>query len=314
MQRIVFKEGDRLDSLVINPHKKKTTLTEWLNYNAQNLDGRHLTYLDFPSEYVWYTDGKYLRRRRISTKSSIGRLTYVHPASGDLFYERMLLCHQKGCTSFPGIRTVNDIVYSTCREACEALGLLENDREWEVTLEEATLTATPAELRALLAHILAYCQVSDPKRLWKRTWKSMSEDIPYVSSISLNLPGLHIDDSELEDYVLYEFEACLNHCSKSVTDFGLRPPPEHLMSVLRNRLLMEEKSYDRQLLAVERDQLLPMLNENQRQIFNLIINACFNNQHQLVFVYGHGGTCKTFLWKTIVCTLRCQGKIVLAVA
>ncbi|GKA60376.1 DNA helicase [Tanacetum coccineum] len=62
--------------------------------------------------------------------------------------------------------------------ACEALGLLENDREWEVTLEEATLTATPAELRALLAHILAYYQVSDPKRLWKRTWKSMSEDIP----------------------------------------------------------------------------------------------------------------------------------------
>ncbi|GKB71510.1 DNA helicase [Tanacetum coccineum] len=86
------------------------------------------------------------------------------------------------------------------------------------------------------------------------------------------------------------------------------------MSVLRNRLLMEEKSYDRQLLAVERDQLLPMLNENQRQIFNLIVNACFNNQQQLVFVYGHGGTCKTFLWKTIVYTLRCQGKIVLAVA
>ncbi|GJX42382.1 DNA helicase, partial [Tanacetum coccineum] len=275
MQRVVFKERYHLDSLVLNPHKKKTTLTEWLDYNAQNLDGRHLTYLNFPSEYVWYTDG---------------------------------------CTSFPGIRTVNGIVYSTCREACEALGLLEDDREWEVTLEEAALTATPTELRALLAHILAYCKVLDPKRLWKRTWNSMSEDIPYVSSISLNLPGLHIDDSELEDYVLYEFEACLNHCSKSVTDFGLCPPPEHLMSVLRNRLLMEEKIYDRQLLAVERDQLFPMLNENQRQIFILIVNACFNNEQQLVFVYGHGGTGKTFLWKTILYTLRCQGKIVLAVA
>ncbi|GJZ46103.1 DNA helicase [Tanacetum coccineum] len=57
-----------------------------------------------------------------------------------------------------------------------------------------------------------------------------------------------------------------------------------------------------------------MLNENQRQIFNLIVNACFNNQQQLVFVYGHGGTCKTFLWKTILYTLRCQGKIVLVVA
>ncbi|GKD09178.1 DNA helicase, partial [Tanacetum coccineum] len=56
-------------------------------------------------------------------KSSIGRLIYVHPA-GDLFYQRMLLCHQKGCRSFPEIRKVNDIVYPTCRAACQALGLL----------------------------------------------------------------------------------------------------------------------------------------------------------------------------------------------
>ncbi|GKG13942.1 hypothetical protein Tco_0350902, partial [Tanacetum coccineum] len=73
----------------------------------------------------------------------------------------MLLCHQKGCTSFPGIRTINEIVYPTCRDACEALGLLQDDQEWEVTLQEAALTTTPAELRMLLAHILAHCEVSN---------------------------------------------------------------------------------------------------------------------------------------------------------
>ncbi|GJR71151.1 DNA helicase [Tanacetum coccineum] len=86
------------------------------------------------------------------------------------------------------------------------------------------------------------------------------------------------------------------------------------MSVLRNRLLMEEKSFDRQLLAIERDKLLPKLNDNQHQIFNLIVNACLNNEQQLVFVYGHGGTGKTFMWKTILYTLRCEQKIVLVVA
>nr|GEV81274.1 DNA helicase [Tanacetum cinerariifolium] len=195
-----------------------------------------------------------------------------------------------------------------------ALGLLQDDQDWEITLEEATLTATPTELRALLAYILAFCKVSDPKRLWQRTWRSMSEDIPYVSSISLNILGLHIDDSELEDYVLYEFEGCLNRCSRSLTDFGLRLPPEHLMSVLRNRLLMEEKSYDQQSLAAERDQLLPKLNEKQLYIFNLIMNVCRNNQQELVFIYGHGGTGKTFLWKATLYTLRSEGKIVLAIA
>ncbi|GKB30292.1 DNA helicase [Tanacetum coccineum] len=118
----------------------------------------------------------------------------------------MLLCHQKGCKGFPGICTVNDVVYLTCRAACEALGLLENDREWEITLEEAALTATPAKLQTLLAHILTFCQVSDPIKLLNRTWKSMSEDIPYTSSISLNILNLHINDSDLEDYVLYKLE------------------------------------------------------------------------------------------------------------
>ncbi|GJR82602.1 DNA helicase [Tanacetum coccineum] len=170
------------------------------------------------------------------------------------------------------------------------------------------------KLRTLLAHILTFCQVSDPIRLWNRTWKSMSEDIPYTSSISLNIPNLHIDDSDLEDYVMYELEGCLNHCSKSLADFGLRMPPEHLMSVLRNRLLMEEKSYDRRLLTAERDRLLPKLNDKQCQIFSLITDACFSNRQELVFMYGHGGTGKTFLWKTIIFTLRSQGKIVLVVA
>ncbi|GJT47351.1 DNA helicase [Tanacetum coccineum] len=168
-------------------------------------------------------------------------------------------------------------MYPTCRAACEAL-------------------------------------VSYPTRLWKRTWNSTSKDIPYTSSISLNIPNVHIDDSELEDYVLYELEDCLNHCSKSLADFGLRLPPKHLMSVLRNRHLIEEKSYDRRLLATHRDQLLLKLNDKQHHIFTLITDACFNNRQELVFVYGHGGTWKTFLWKTIIFTLSSKGKIVLAVA
>ncbi|GJZ60891.1 DNA helicase [Tanacetum coccineum] len=86
------------------------------------------------------------------------------------------------------------------------------------------------------------------------------------------------------------------------------------MSVLRNRLLMEEKTYNRPELAREKERLLAKLNEKQRRIFDLIVNACTNNQQELIFVYGHGGTGKTFLWKTIIYALRADGRIVLAVA
>ncbi|GKA30476.1 DNA helicase [Tanacetum coccineum] len=70
------RERDRLDSVILDTYKTKTTLTEWLDYSERNADGRHLTYLDFPSEFVWYTNGKYWQRRRVRTKSSIGRLSY----------------------------------------------------------------------------------------------------------------------------------------------------------------------------------------------------------------------------------------------
>ncbi|GJZ24604.1 DNA helicase [Tanacetum coccineum] len=205
MQRVVFRDKDKLDSIVVNTHTKKTTLTKWLHYNEWNTDGRHLTYPNFPNEFVWNPTRKYWSRRQ-RHKSSIGRLTYMYPATGDLFYRRMLLCHQKGCTSFPDIRKVNDIVYPTCREACKALGLLEDDQEWENTMQEAACTATPTELRTLFAHILTFCQVTDPVSLWGRVLRSMSEDLPYTSSISLNIPNLHIYDSQLEDYMLYELE------------------------------------------------------------------------------------------------------------
>ncbi|GKF18576.1 DNA helicase, partial [Tanacetum coccineum] len=65
--------------------------------------------------------------------------------------------------------------------------------------------------------------------------------------------------------------------------FGLPPPPQDLLAKLANKLLMEERNY------------------NQEELGPYIF-------------YGHGGTGKTFLWKTIISSLRSEGKIVLAVA
>ncbi|GJY40370.1 DNA helicase [Tanacetum coccineum] len=146
MQRVTFRDRDKLESVVNLPGRKSTTLTEWFAYNEANEDGRHLTYQDFPSEFVWYDDRKCWSRRR-NSKSSIGRLAYVHPTSGELFYFRMLLCHRKGCTEFIDVQTINDVFYPTCRAACEALGLLGDDKEWDIAMQEASVSATSSELR-----------------------------------------------------------------------------------------------------------------------------------------------------------------------
>lgn len=56
------------------------------------------------------------------------------------------------------------------------------------------------------------------------------------------------------------------------------------------------------------------LNPDQIRIYEDIVNAEQNQKQLLLFVYGHGGTGKTYLWTTILSYFRSIGKIVLAVA
>lgn len=98
----------------------------------------------------------------VSRTPAVGRLSYVHPTCGELFYLRMLLTHQRGCCSYQDLRTVSGVVMSTFRSACERLGLVGNDAEWSATFSEATVWATANELRILFVHLLLFCEISDP--------------------------------------------------------------------------------------------------------------------------------------------------------
>ncbi|GJV76911.1 DNA helicase [Tanacetum coccineum] len=313
-QRVTFCERDRIDIIINMPEKKKTTLTEWYVYNNENTNGRHLTYLDFPSEFLWYPNSKGWRRRVMKTKKSLGRLSYVHPNSGEPFYFRMLVSHQKGCKSPTEVRTVHGYVFPTYKAACEALGLLGDDKEWDIALDESIMSASSVELRTLFAQILIYCDVSNPLKLRTKYWTAMKDDIPAKVSEATGILNYYVNTHELQGYILYELEAILNGFGKSVKDFGLPPPPERLLKDLRNKLLMEERNYKRDLLMHDVANFLPQLNHDQKEIYNLIINASKESLQELLFVYGHGGTGKTFLWKTIISSLRSQGKFILAVA
>ncbi|GJZ93343.1 DNA helicase [Tanacetum coccineum] len=50
-------------------------------------------------------------------------------------------------------------------------------------------------------------------------------------------------------------------------------PPRRLLDILQNRILMEERNYDRELLLKEKDSLLPKLNRDQKQIFDEVLNG-----------------------------------------
>ncbi len=66
---------------------------------------------------------------------------YAHLTSDEHYYLRMLLNYVKGATSYEHLRTVDGREHDTFKDACIAMGLLEDDNEWDQALEEAGVWA-----------------------------------------------------------------------------------------------------------------------------------------------------------------------------
>ncbi|XP_076933391.1 uncharacterized protein LOC143599263 [Bidens hawaiensis] len=149
--------------------------------------------------------------------------------------------------------------------------------------------ATAGELRALFTQMLLFCELTDPLRMWEKQWRKMADD-------GLRNHGIANDD-DLRQYVLYELEMLLQSAtpSKSLSDYSLPMPRHDLLQQLQNRLLMEERNYDRHMLSIEHNTNRSKLNLQQSRIYEDVTSAVASHRQILVFVYGHGGTGKTFL-------------------
>ncbi|GBM36282.1 hypothetical protein AVEN_98943-1 [Araneus ventricosus] len=68
-------------------------------------------------------------------------------------------------------------------QACEFLGLLEDDEYWNKALEEADASRSPKILRNLFAIMLLTCSMSSPEQLWMNHKENLSEDILHQALI-----------------------------------------------------------------------------------------------------------------------------------
>jgi hypothetical protein len=86
--------------------------------------------MDIPSKYMWNSKAKAWKERRNTQKApTIGRVYFVSPSVGELYYMRMLLNHVKGPQGFEELRTVDGVVKDSFKEACLCRGLLEDDKD-----------------------------------------------------------------------------------------------------------------------------------------------------------------------------------------
>ncbi|KAL7598612.1 hypothetical protein Lser_V15G26560 [Lactuca serriola] len=272
MQQLVFSINISIPKVLSNPYSSITTLLGWFESNSKDTEGHDLTYLDYPKRYKWDKPSKSWGRRVYESSKMIGRLAFVHPTSGELFYLWMLLFHQKGCTSFQDMRTVSGTVYPTFRVAYNALGLLGDDVEWFTCFIEASTWANASQLRSLFCHLLFFCEVSNPRLLWETVCDRMKDD--YLHTLTTQLPDKTIGLAVyiIKQQLLHDLDDTLLSAvpSKSMADFGLPVPSLDANGILRNRLLLEEMSYDKADLLKQHYNLLPNLNSDQRLVYDKV--------------------------------------------
>ncbi|KAI3938148.1 hypothetical protein MKW98_018704 [Papaver atlanticum] len=141
--------------------------------------------------------------------------------------------------------------------------------------------------------ILLNCKVTEPKKLWDSIWEILAEDIQYRQRQLYGDSALKLNDEVLQNYTLQEIEKIFwKH----------------------NRTLKEDEFSDIPYPDMfGMDNLKKGLNTKQKIAFNEISKSFEQNDGRLFFVYGSGGIGKTYLWRTLIASLRSQGKIVLTV-
>ncbi|KAH0633186.1 hypothetical protein KY284_035972 [Solanum tuberosum] len=186
-QNVIFSDDDPIDVVINKPTVKESMFLRWLEANKEFPEARHLTYAEFPLKFVWKQQSKRWEKRKTSA-FSIGGIFFVPPGSGEQYYLRLLLNVVKGPTSYEEIRRINDIDHETFRDACYALGLLDDDKEYVDAIVEASQWRMPSYLRQLFAMLLISNSMSCLEIVWQSTWHLLSEDIVFEERRILDNP------------------------------------------------------------------------------------------------------------------------------
>jgi ATP-dependent DNA helicase PIF1 len=126
---------------------------------------------------------------------------------------------------------------------------------------------------------------------------------------------LVLTPDQLKNYALAEIDTLLQSNNKSLRQYPDMPQPDPgLLPDRGNRLIYDELNYDRESLVEEHHMLMSTMTTEQRKVYDKIMARIQGNQPGLFFLYGYGGTGKTYIWRALSAGLRSTGEIVLAVA
>ncbi|XP_057778382.1 uncharacterized protein LOC130997139 [Salvia miltiorrhiza] len=301
-QFVSYHASQNLQKLLLWDHVSKTMLTEYFTMCATSEKARQFLYREFPEHYVWNKKDKiWTERQKIGV---IGRISAVSPIEGERYYEKLLLNHVRGPTSFRHLLTVNGIECSTFKEAAQKRGLLEADQSIFDCMNEAITFQMPNEPRRLFAIILVHCAPTDVRVLWDTYFDAMSEDFKRDANTSIR---------QRVSKTLLSLRVLLESMGKDINSYDLPTIPSYDANIENNcsREIQDEMSI--QIPEEDQDAELK-LNDDQRKAFSMILSSIQKAEGGIFFIDGPGGTGKTFLYRALLAHLRLRKHIALATA
>ncbi|GBP13884.1 hypothetical protein EVAR_79063_1 [Eumeta japonica] len=301
-QRVFFTNETAIDR-AINP--PKTTLTAFLNCVIVRmiLVPLHEHYSIHTSTTLFHMDSnKNMDARKqgspvaaclnLFKSNALGRLFTVNPRHTECFYLRLLLVNVTGPLSFQDIRKVNGQQYPTYKDACLALGLLEDDNQWECMLAEAALNCTAIQIRLLFAIVLTTCFPARAQILWENHKDSMTDDILHQHRIRCHDLTITFSDEMYNEALIAIEDLCIVIANLPLSNFGMNSP-NRTASDLMNTEMNRELQYSTVEMAAIVARNVPLMNEEQRTIYDRIMLAVSAGQGG--FFFG----CTGWNWQNI---------------
>ena len=318
-QHVYFTEDTAQDQASGDP--PKTTLTEFFTLCQVDNFAKTLLYVDVPKYYTWHNKS-WSRRKQgtdvvgfpgVKEAHVLGRVYTINPRQGECFYLRLLLHHVRGPQSFTELKTVEGNLCNSFREACFRLGLLEDDNQYHLAMQEASVSNSAASLRSLFAVILTWCEPSNPLDIYEQHKESMAEDFLHQQRTRLGNMELGFNEDVFNLALNNLQDRVLSMGGRQLSDYGLPQP----VAVDSNRLARDyhrEIDYDRGEQQAYVEQHATLLTSDQREVYDHFCSMVDANQGGILFLDAPGGTGKTFLINLILAKLRSEGKIALATA
>jgi len=132
----------------------------------------------------------------------------------------------------------------------------------------------------------------------------LSDDIEAMARCEHADPTITLSEDALKDCALYEIDKVLMRNGHHLENFPMFPKSNYIHFVHGgNRLVEERLAYDQHSLTIDVDNVKYRFNDDQCNTYETILSAVTNKEGKLFFVYGNGGTDKTFVWTTFLSRL-----------